>query len=672
MLLKTKLAASFFGVLVLSALVGGVGWYGMSNMGKRADVAVDIENASMDLLLAKVSQLRFLVYGDSQEITLTRQFISESEQEFTHALNTITDPRRIEQVRHLLASLREYKEKVDVMVRQSEDIAEAENTVFALSAKVNASLAQLMQALENDSFAGAERFRDLNQAQSLFNEARLAVANFRAKPDRENAEAARKALAASRANLEKMTQALSLNQVQTQTFQKTLADYEERVNQVISRRDEQTAWIGDIHQLVINTVQEARQTVSTAVEALNQTQESSLRLVIGITVAAFVVGMFISWLLTRTVLRQLGRDPGDLAAIARRVTEGDFAIDNGDTSSGVFNDLKTMVLSLRQNIDKARREAEHAQEESFKAQQAMQEAEQARQAAIRAKQEGMLDAAGQLESIVGVITSAATQVSRQIETVEQGAMEQANRVTETATAMEEMNSAVLEVARNAGAASDVSTQTREKAMEGARVMEEAVNSIRSVQEQAAMVKSSMGTLMEHAQSINQIMNVISDIADQTNLLALNAAIEAARAGDAGRGFAVVADEVRKLAEKTVASTSDVDRVIKGIQESAKENMRQVDITVREIENATTLAGKSGVFLKEIVGMVDQSADQAQAIATASEEQSASSEEINRSILEVNTIAKTTVETMGEAARAIESLAGKTQDLDKLILQMKQG
>ena len=238
--------------------------------------------------------------------------------------------------------------------------------------------------------------------------------------------------------------------------------------------------------------------------------------------------------------------------------------------------------------------------------------------------------------------------------------------------MNEMNATVQEVAKNAGSASAASADTKEKAQAGAQVVEKAVRSIEQVHQMSLELKGDMTQLNEHAQDITRIMGVISDIADQTNLLALNAAIEAARAGEAGRGFAVVADEVRKLAEKTMASTNDVGNAIKAIQESTAKSMVGVDNAVERIGEATELAGRSGEALQEIVATVEITADQVNAIATASEEQSAASEEINQSIVQVNDMSRQTAEAMGEAARAVSDLAAQAQGLTELIEAMKKG
>ena len=281
-----------------------------------------------------------------------------------------------------------------------------------------------------------------------------------------------------------------------------------------------------------------------------------------------------------------------------------------------------MVDALNEKISEAERQSHEAEEQSRNAQAAM------------------LTAADKLEAMGNVLSSASTQLSAQIEQADKGAAESA------------------------------SGETREKAEAGAGIVEKAVQSIEEVHRMSITIKDDMAQLSEHAQAITQIMNVISDIADQTNLLALNAAIEAARAGEAGRGFAVVADEVRKLAEKTMASTNDVSSAIKAIQESTAKSMEAVDGAVNQIGQATGLANDSGRALQEIVATVESTADQVHAIAAASEEQSATSQEINQSIILVNDRARETAVVMTEAAKAVEELASQAQGLTRLIQELK--
>ena len=384
-----------------------------------------------------------------------------------------------------------------------------------------------------------------------------------------------------------------------------------------------------------------------------------------------LLGVGLGWYIVRDTLRLLGKDPGQLMGIARRVAEGDYAVDDGSPRVGVFGNIVSMVGAIRENIAKAREESERAQQESNRAREAMQQAEGA-SAEAQQKAHTMLAAADRLQEVSGTVSSASAQLTVQVEQSERGAAEQAQRVAETATAMEQMNSTVLEVARNAMQASTMSTATRQKAEDGAQVVKKAVDSIEAVRQQSALLREDMGRLDNNAKAITQIMGVISDIADQTNLLALNAAIEAARAGEAGRGFAVVADEVRKLAEKTMASTTDVGNAIRDIQQSVAQSMAQVDSSAQSIEQATGFATQSGAALGEIVRMADDTADQVRAIATASEEQSASSEQINQSINQVNAIAGKTAQAMREAAQAVTDLTRQAQVLTRLVDEMKRG
>ena len=340
--------------------------------------------------------------------------------------------------------------------------------------------------------------------------------------------------------------------------------------------------------------------------------------------------------------------------------------DMGELAGSLRGMVEKQDQLMRESVEKA----DEARKKAEEAANAMEEARRAQQQAEQARRDGMISAAGQIEGVVDKLNVAINDIGAQVERSDEALSHAASRLAETATAMEEMNSSVLEVAKNAGLAADVSTSTRQKATDGAAVVSQSVAGIQEVQSQSLALKDDMVQLDEHAKAINQIMSVISDIADQTNLLALNAAIEAARAGEAGRGFAVVADEVRKLAEKTMTSTIEVSNAIKAIQTSTDQSTQQVEQAVRNIAQATEFSNKSGESLQEILQMVEHTADEVRAIATASEEQSAASEEITRSIAEVNSITSSTSEAMREAAKGLESLRRRSQDLIRLIDEMK--
>ncbi len=284
--------------------------------------------------------------------------------------------------------------------------------------------------------------------------------------------------------------------------------------------------------------------------------------------------------------------------------------------------------------------------------------------------QNMQNIAVELEQVATIASSASEQLSAQIELSENGAQDQADRVATTATALEEMNATVLEIARNAGTTSDSASNVRSEASAGSESMQECVKAMHEVKEESLKLQTEMGVLSEHAQAINEIMNVISDIADQTNLLALNAAIEAARAGEAGRGFAVVADEVRNLAEKTMTSTTDVGNAISAIQKSTADNTRLVVDAVKKIERVTEMVSGAGEALLGIVQLADTTADQVRAIATASEEQSATSEEITQSVDSINNIAKETTNNMQEARKAVNEMVNQTHILSQLIEQLQ--
>jgi len=312
-----------------------------------------------------------------------------------------------------------------------------------------------------------------------------------------------------------------------------------------------------------------------------------------------------------------------------------------------------------------RREAES---NAAEAEKAMVEAHE-QQDQVQELLAAMGKAAKKASEISRSVAASVSQLASQVDEVNNGTDVQRDRMTETATAMEEMNATVLEVARNASSAAESAGRARENAQTGAEGVRAAVISIDSIKDQILDLNASMSQLGEQAESIGNIMNVVTDIADQTNLLALNAAIEAARAGEAGRGFAVVADEVRKLAEKTMQATKEVGDAVFKIQTQARENIKAVEASVEDIVKSTEAATESGQFMSEIVDIVGETAGQVESIAAASEEQSAASEEINQAVADVTQVASETAQGMSQASQALDAMAAMAADLDVVIRDM---
>ncbi|MFW5488889.1 MAG: methyl-accepting chemotaxis protein [Desulfovibrio sp.] len=405
-------------------------------------------------------------------------------------------------------------------------------------------------------------------------------------------------------------------------------------------------------------------------EFFSESRSIGIFIISSAIVIMFVIGLGVFFILKMNVIVPVK----GIVDVASKISEGDLEtnlqVDRNDEIGLLQTSLLKMVERLREMIASAEEKTELAREESQKAQIATQEAEEARKQAERAKAEGMLAAANHLEGIVEQITSASEELSSQIEESARGSQIQRERTSESATAMEEMNASVLEVAQNASQAAESAMDAKDQAEDGGKIVGDVVASIDSVNEASVKMVEGLNGLGDQAEDISKVVTVITDIADQTNLLALNAAIEAARAGEAGRGFAVVADEVRKLAEKTMKATQEVEQSVRGIQSVTRTNIEEMDNAAKLISQSKEYAGRAGESLQIIVENVESTADQVRAIATASEEQSAASEQINRSSDEVNRIAMETSEAMQQSMSAVSDLARLTGDLQKLIDELK--
>lgn len=268
------------------------------------------------------------------------------------------------------------------------------------------------------------------------------------------------------------------------------------------------------------------------------------------------------------------------------------------------------------------------------------------------------------------LVSAATEIASTSELMSTGAKDQADKVAQTSTAIEEMTATIVESSKNAGEATECSRTASDTATSGGKIVSDTIQGMQRIATVVRESAESIGKLAKSADQIGEIIGVIDDIADQTNLLALNAAIEAARAGEQGRGFAVVADEVRKLAERTGKATAEITDMIKGIQGETKEAVGSMETGIAEVDNGRELADKAGTSLGEVVTMSNQVVDMISQIATAAEEQSVAAEHISKNVDQISAVTQETAKGAEQSATAAEELNRQAESMQKTVSRFK--
>ena len=407
-------------------------------------------------------------------------------------------------------------------------------------------------------------------------------------------------------------------------------------------------------------------------DTIEAAERSVVNSVLIITLVFVVLLSVCFAIIARSIVRPILESTNFAKQVAAGNLEGKLHITSGDEVAELAGALNSMVGELRTMIATAQSKTDEAAKQAEAARVAMQEADAARQAAENAKREGMVQAASRIESIMAEVSAASHDLAGEVSRSSNGAEAQAHRIMETASAMEQMNTTVLEVARNVSNAAEVAGQASGRALEGRDTVKSMAAGINGMQQKSLSLKEEMSGLGQLAENTGQILNVISEIADQTNLLALNAAIEAARAGDAGRGFAVVADEVRKLAEKTMTATKEVGDAVNRIQAGTKSNIQHVDSVSSSVNQLTELALSSDSLLQEIASLVEGGAHEMRQIATAVEEQSAASSLVNEAVEEISGISRQTAIAMQSATEIVDGLEGQVSALQHLIEEMKRG
>ncbi len=349
--------------------------------------------------------------------------------------------------------------------------------------------------------------------------------------------------------------------------------------------------------------------------------------VVATLVFAAAITVTLAWVFTRSVVGPLGTAVSVAERIAGGDLTGDFVVEGKDEPARLLTSLKAMQANLRSTI------------------------------------QGIADSSNQL-------ASAAEELNAVTEDSTRGLHQQNHEIEQAATAVNEMTTAVDEVARNAVATSEASRESDQTAQHGRQQVIRTVDSIGLLAEDVTMTAAEVERLAGQVRDISKVLEVIRSIAEQTNLLALNAAIEAARAGDAGRGFAVVADEVRALAHRTQQSTEEIEQMIADVHQGTDKAVHAMQSSNERARTTLEMARAAGEALDGITSAISQISERNLVIASASEEQAQVAREVDRNLVNIRDLSLQSSAGANQTSAASQELARLAIDLNGLVARFQ--